>query len=362
MLRFCLLCALRVLATLTLLSSFALYPLSVQARQWTDNQGHAIDAKLVSFDGKLVVLNAAGTEYKLTLSQLSEADQQYLKTLSSEPSSTSKKPDIAAEDRQRDGTIPQYRLHTRMFLNTDDFFKDYALKGAEKYFEEHSDGRFKYLLNYAPGSNHAQVYIPESYTGKIPYGLYIHLGSGDKPRLERNYYPVFTKHKLIGVSPYKTAAERGIPWSISQALDCIATLSKDYNIDKKRIYIGGFSTGGKAALLAAMFFPEQFHGVASSCAGLTLLPDTVEDPKKKGYHFPSDVPYFDEKDFKKIAQHPIRWVFFSGTKNAEHEQIKLDIPHWEALGFDLRFYEIRGMGLDDAPKVAFEKAIDWLDQ
>lgn len=63
---------------LTLLLVFGLNPL-LTARTWTDKDGRAIEAEIVSADDTHVTIQKADKEFKLPLARLSDADQEYVK-------------------------------------------------------------------------------------------------------------------------------------------------------------------------------------------------------------------------------------------------------------------------------------------
>lgn len=64
--------------TLTLLLAFGLNPV-LTARTWTNKDGRAIEAEIVSADDSLVTIQKGDKEFKLPLDRLSDPDQEYVK-------------------------------------------------------------------------------------------------------------------------------------------------------------------------------------------------------------------------------------------------------------------------------------------
>ncbi|MGJ8726745.1 MAG: hypothetical protein ACSHYB_19530 [Roseibacillus sp.] len=80
---------------------------TAQGRKWTDSSGRAFEATLIRLDGSKVILNVSGRQRSFELSQLSAADQSFLKS-GGTPSPTPRAPqreNPVARDLPKNGQI-----------------------------------------------------------------------------------------------------------------------------------------------------------------------------------------------------------------------------------------------------------------
>ena len=130
----------------------------------------------------------------------------------------------------------------------------------------------------AEDSSHA-FFAPLHYESKYAYPLLVWLhgpGHNDERQLVRIM-------PSISMRNYAAAAPRGFSSDNSQELDwpqdlqsieaathrvfdCIGAASERFNIAGKRIFLGGFDSGGTMAFRIALNHPESFAGVLS-CGG-----------------------------------------------------------------------------------------------
>jgi ankyrin repeat protein len=110
------------------------------------------------------------------------------------------------------------------------------------------------------------LHVPPSYSGNDPVPLYIFVHG---PRTQdafpsRGYPEVLNKHHTIWASfsyDWVPNAHR-----VAYAITAVYHLRRQFNIDPKRIYIGGFSGGTADAARAILAYPGMFRaGVSATC-------------------------------------------------------------------------------------------------
>jgi hypothetical protein len=88
-----------------------------------------------------------------------------------------------------------------------------------------------------------EVVVPRGYNGKTPYGLFVFISPGEA-QAPRAWLEALARHKLIWVSANNAGSGRGNAIRMGLALDAAHNMKKRYNLDRARIYVGGYSNGG----------------------------------------------------------------------------------------------------------------------
>lgn len=207
-------------------------------------------------------------------------------------------------------------------------------------------------IEYNPDEHAAMLYVPKSYDGTVPFGIYLHIapaGRGTRPSGE--WQALMDKLKLIYVSPHKTGNNTPTWRRMVLAMDSMATVKSHYKIDEKRVYVGGLSGGGHLAMLCQMVYPEYFQGAISHAAQSYL-------PNKRSFgHFPG-LKLSDAKSPPRKKKN--KWCVISGNKDGNYGRIKETSKEWERAKFQYKFFDIDGMGHHDAPVEALEEALLWM--
>ena len=143
----------------------------------------------------------------------------------------------------------------------------------------------KFLDGVGPEVNGLSVdyvcYAPENPQGKLPLVVYFHgAGQGGAPRaqIEENNFPLWASEEIqrrfTGGGAYLLAMrsheETGDYWndeyvvSVKAAIDDFIAAHAE-SIDLTRIYVGGFSMGGKMTLKMASSYPDFFAAAFPLC-------------------------------------------------------------------------------------------------
>lgn len=114
----------------------------------------------------------------------------------------------------------------------------------------------------AQGDTKWSVYVPKEYDGVIPYGAIAFIPSVEKASVHAPYKPILDKHRLIWISPDSAGNESDTCWRMTAALDGLRRLREDlgYAIDPDRIYVSGFSGGGRVASNVGLLHSDVVTG------------------------------------------------------------------------------------------------------
>ena len=139
----------------------------------------------------------------------------------------------------------------------------YNVTSGSKTYRHFSIDNILHSENY--GDIHFNIYIPNSYDKNKSYALFITL-----PGYEGLYFQgvaVNIKQENFGFEAQKYNTEMIIvapqlnDWatlSANQTIELVEYLLNTYNIDKNKVYIEGYSGGGKTASIAVSLRPDLF--------------------------------------------------------------------------------------------------------
>ncbi|HMS16689.1 MAG TPA: hypothetical protein PKA37_07595, partial [Planctomycetota bacterium] len=103
-------------------------------------------------------------------------------------------------------------------------------------------------------------YVPENYDGSLAFGLLVWINPIDTPWIDPTWLPVLKERKLIMVSALKSGNDHFVWRRMGLALDAVAGVQSILRIDPNRVYIGGFSGGGRSASALGLHFADVFRG------------------------------------------------------------------------------------------------------
>jgi pimeloyl-ACP methyl ester carboxylesterase len=125
-------------------------------------------------------------------------------------------------------------------------------------------------------------------------------------------------HNLIWIGANRSGNDRGVGVRFGLALDAVHNIRKLYKIDDSRIYVAGFSGGGKVAGMLGMIYPEVFQG-AIPMGGVGFY-RTIPVPNKKGMVYPNTFDKPPKKMFE-LARTQRRFVLLIGDQDFNFEPV-----------------------------------------
>ncbi|MBT5845064.1 MAG: hypothetical protein HOH86_00545 [Verrucomicrobiales bacterium] len=151
--------------------------------------------------------------------------------------------------------------------------------------------------------------VPDGVGAKTRCGLFIWINAGDAPTIPRAWEPVMTKHKLIFIGAHNSGNPRNVFDRFRLAIEAAVQLKQRYNVDPKRIYISGFSGGGRCASMLGVAYPDVFSG-AMPFMGVNFYKDVTAQSGKK-----FRLNYIPHRELLAIAKKDSRYVLVTGTKD-----------------------------------------------
>jgi hypothetical protein len=197
------------------------------------------------------------------------------------------------------------------------------------------------------------VYVPSTAPPPDGYALLVFVPPWEHAALPFGWRLQLDRYRVIFV----TAARAGNPEAVLSrrvplALAAEANVVREYPIDRKRIYAGGFSGGSRVALRIALGFPDVFSGALLN-AGADPL--GVADP----WGGPDTLP---PRDLWQRFQSSSRLVYVTGeldTPNLASDASSVQSMR-ERCVFDVETHETHDAGHELMSPEVFGRALDRL--
>lgn len=203
-----------------------------------------------------------------------------------------------------------------------------------------------------------RIYVPKSHAAGEAWGLLVYINPGDGAGLPAGYEAVLEKRKLLAVSPYKSGNERHAYDRFRLAIDAGFNMHKRYKIDPERVYVSGFSGGGRIASMLGVAYADLFAGAIPLC-GVNFYTDIPSEPGKM---WPRN--YIPVDEALKIAKSGSRFALMTGEKDMNLGNTRAVFEQgFKKEGFKrAELIVVPGLGHAPPPADAFDKALEFVDK
>ena len=174
-----------------------------------------------------------------------------------------------------------------------------------------------------------ELYVPQE--GDGPYGVFVWVSPDFFGGFTRDpIRNLLEEQRLIWVGANQSGNERWTPHRYGLALDAAHNVAALYPVDPHRIYVGGYSGGGRVASGLALEFPEVFKGgfFFFGCDFFRQIPV----PYRPGTHWPARFPPPSGDELKALKEDH-RFVFMTGTRDFNRAQTLAVFEHYVKDGF-----------------------------
>jgi len=180
-----------------------------------------------------------------------------------------------------------------------------------------------------------QVVVPDAYNKEQPAGVLVYVSPNNSGKIPKGWADVLAKRNLIWVSANQSGNKINTHLRITYAALAVAAVSKEYKVDTQRVYVSGFSGGGKVASITASEFPQLFKGGVYICG---VLPNATKSQNIELVKQNRHVFVTGRKDFN-----------FKSTKRAHRAYKKSGIEESELLIIpNLKHQNPNAEGIDQA--------------
>lgn len=124
--------------------------------------------------------------------------------------------------------------------------------------------------SYRSTDQRYELFVPDGYDSKTAHALILCVSPGSGPTGWNDFQSICRDHQVIFASPYGTGNTTPFAIRARVTLDVLDDVRRRLNIDPDRVYLAGFSGGGRVAARVAFALPEACAGAMPICAAYSL--------------------------------------------------------------------------------------------
>lgn len=186
-----------------------------------------------------------------------------------------------------------------------------------------------------PGYNLAKetfdVVVPKSYRPGKPAALLVWVSPSRRGGISSSdLVEVLDKKDIVWVGANQSSNARSTWVRLGLALDAAYNMQRLYDIDPNRVYVAGYSGGGRVASALGMLFTDVFHG-ALCFMGVDYYRQ-VPVPYKPGAHWAAGYPQPSGAALE-LAEKRDRYVLVTGTLDFNRVQTQVYAERLRRDGF-----------------------------
>lgn len=215
------------------------------------------------------------------------------------------------------------------------------------------------------GSGDGRVLDEESFWVRLPAGEEPLRGSGllvwisPTPQwpVPRPFWPALDELNMIAVGAHGAGNQRQVYERLQLALDAIETASTRWTIDPQRVYVTGFSGGGRSASMLWAGFPELLVG-AIPIGGLSSWERVPAEGR--GGLLPATLPRPTGERLGRLKQRRLSAV--TGTEDFNEQETLDRIEHLTREGFHCRAVDVPGLDHSIPGPDVIGPELLWIDE
>ena len=185
-----------------------------------------------------------------------------------------------------------------------------------------------------------EVFVPVG-AADTPPGVLVYISPRPSASMPPGWRDVMQERNLVWVGANGSGNEVPVGRRVELALLAAQVAAAHVDVDESRVYLSGFSGGGRVASMMIPYYPHVFRGAIFICGANPL-----------GFVEPHVVAMLTEH----------RFVFLTGSGDFNQFDSQLSCHSFQAAGLDgARITVVDGLehALPDAPDLA--DAVRWLD-
>ncbi|NBV23285.1 MAG: hypothetical protein EBS05_15360 [Proteobacteria bacterium] len=203
-----------------------------------------------------------------------------------------------------------------------------------------------------------QLIVPAAYQHADKWGLFIWISPGDTPGIPAEWEPVLAARKLLCVGAFKSGNPRNIFDRVRLAVAANTGMRDRFNVDGRRVYVSGFSGGGRVASMVGVAYGDMFSGTIPFM-GVNFYEDVPAGDGKTKF----GLNYIPDDEVLAIAKMFCRYALVTGEKDFNRGNTKAVFESgFQKEGFaNVTYLEAPGVGHGLPPVKWLEQALTFLD-
>lgn len=203
-----------------------------------------------------------------------------------------------------------------------------------------------------------QLIVPSTYKHTDKWGVFIWISPGDTAAISADWEPVLAARKLLFAGALKSGNPRNIFDRVRLAVAANHALRDRFNVDGRRVYVSGFSGGGRVASMVGVAYADMFSGTIPFM-GVNFYEDIPAGDGKTTY----GANFIPDDEVLAIAKKFCRYALVTGEKDFNRAGTKTVFEQgFKKEGFaNVTYLEAPGVAHSPPPAKWLEQALEFLD-
>jgi dienelactone hydrolase len=164
------------------------------------------------------------------------------------------------------------------------------------------------------------LFVPEAYHAGQPWGVVVWVSAGDRGGLRSpQVRDLLAERRLLWVGANGSGNRRSRHDRVALALDALHLVSGLYDIDEERVFVAGYSGGGRMASHLAFLFPELFRGGVFWFGVDYFRP--LEVPYRPGHSWAPGLPAIPNERLENLRRHG-RFALVTGQRDFNRSEMR----------------------------------------
>jgi pimeloyl-ACP methyl ester carboxylesterase len=210
------------------------------------------------------------------------------------------------------------------------------------------DGAAAYAGVFRPGQVLSwDVYLPDTRSDQRP-GVLVYVSPERSGRIVSRWRAVMDEHNLIYIAARDSGNNVPVKTRVTLAVLALKALEAHRNLDENRLYVAGFSGGGRVASVLGTRFGSLFHGALYICGVDFWKSGTAPDEaslRNNRFVFMTGSGDFNRRETKQVYREYVN-AGAARSKLIEVTGMGHEVPYASDLDDAMRFLEGEGEAID----------------
>jgi hypothetical protein len=211
------------------------------------------------------------------------------------------------------------------------------------------------MPEYSITNESFRLLIPRAYSTHGSWGLLVWISANDDPIIPVDWENELEDRGLLFISARHSGNHRHPLDRFRLALDATCNICRSYKVDRRRIYVAGFSGGARIASMLGVAYADVFTGTVCVC-GVNFYKDVTV--AKDEY---SPATFVPDPGVLLLGKRTGRFVLLTGEHDENRENTRSTFREFRREGFrQVVCFEVPGMSHAMPTGKTFGKALDYL--
>jgi hypothetical protein len=200
------------------------------------------------------------------------------------------------------------------------------------------------------------VRLPKGYDPASLAGLLVWVSPTESGSPPRAWDEALDALGIVAIGANDSGNTRHITDRLQMALDAAQTARERYHIDARRIYVAGFSGGGRTSSMLWACVPDVFAG----CVPLGGLSCYEPVPNGLGSFWPRGYEKPAERLWTMARGHRIAPI--TGSKDFNQREVENATAILERARMPIKLWDVPGLSHEIPASATLREALDWIDE